>query len=71
MASFKNDFGLSGKLGDVIIYRMGNNSLFDESAFRALFYFFQELLVHMFGYLVISTKIINFFIKCGVLCGKN
>ena len=24
MASFKNDFGLSGKLGDVIIYRMGN-----------------------------------------------
>ena len=26
MASFKNDFGLSGKLGDVIIYQIGNKS---------------------------------------------
>ncbi|MBS7197116.1 MAG: hypothetical protein KH111_03215 [Bacteroidales bacterium] len=26
MASLKNDFGLSGKLGDVVIYRVGNKS---------------------------------------------
>lgn len=26
MASFKNDFGLNGKLGDVIIYQIGNKS---------------------------------------------
>ena len=34
MASFKNDFGLSGKLGDVIIYRMGNKS-YARRTFRA------------------------------------
>ena len=49
--------------GASIIYIMCNNPLFDESAFRALFYFFQELLVHNYAYLVIHTKIINFFIN--------
>lgn len=34
MALFKNDFGLSGKLGDVIIYRMGNKSYARRAAFR-------------------------------------
>ena len=45
------------------IGEMCNNPLFDESTFRALFYFFQELLVHNYAYLVIHTKIINFFIN--------
>ena len=34
MASFKNDFGLSGKLGDVIIYQIGNKS-YARRTFRA------------------------------------
>ena len=34
MASFKNDFGLSGKLGDVIIYQIGNKS-YARTTFRA------------------------------------
>ena len=34
MASFKNDFGLNGKLGDVIIYQIGNKS-YARRTFRA------------------------------------
>ena len=34
MASSKNDFGLNGKLGDVIIYQIGNKS-YARRTFRA------------------------------------
>ena len=34
MASFRNDFGLNGKLGDVIIYQIGNKS-YARRTFRA------------------------------------
>lgn len=36
MASFKNDFGLNGKLGDVIIYQIGNQSRMQEERFERI-----------------------------------